>query len=113
MSALHECPSCARHVRVDEPVCPFCTGSLERARPGRVHLVSRSELTRLAVVVGAALLAAACDGAAEPEEPEEERRTSGYERPHRHTGERQIHCGEGDPDLCPAPPYGAPAIDWV
>ena len=55
------------------------------------------------------MLAAACDGAGD--EPEEEEQTSGDERlDHRHTGERQIHCGEPP---CPSPPYGAPAIDWV
>ena len=69
---LLPCTSCARHVRITEPLCPFCgemTASFERETrvaeppPGldRAALYSY-RLTALRVAAGAALLAAAaCD----------------------------------------------------
>ena len=30
---MRACPSCRRHVRDDEPVCPFCSAALPAALP--------------------------------------------------------------------------------
>src|SRR6185295_11613580 len=60
MSALSPCPSCARHVRVSETLCPFCATAMpdpatlpERKLPGR-------RLARAAIyAAGVASIAAA------------------------------------------------------
>ena len=63
-SPLVPCPSCARHVRAHEAVCPFCASTLpadlaERAAPPW----PRRRLNRAAVFVfGATLSTAACSG---------------------------------------------------
>jgi hypothetical protein len=66
MSDLRPCPRCSRHVDASERACPFCSGALAGASPGKVRLVSRRELTRAAVFAGAALLAGACGGPSAP-----------------------------------------------
>ncbi|MCZ7684002.1 MAG: hypothetical protein M5U28_36620 [Sandaracinaceae bacterium] len=66
MSELAPCTGCGRHVRLDDPACPFCGGTArQRARPPRV---ARS-VTRAAIFYLGATLAG-CDGSTEPE-PEE------------------------------------------
>src|SRR5262245_33910863 len=52
------CPSCQRHVRTDDTVCPFCGSSAARAEPREPMIVGR--LTRAAVVVGAISLGGCC-----------------------------------------------------
>ena len=62
MSQLSPCPSCHRHVRVEETVCPFCSAALpERAGPETIT-APRARLSRAALfAAGATLLgAAAC-----------------------------------------------------
>lgn len=114
MPTLVPCPACARHARADARRCPFCGADPSASAPGPVRLVARSELTRFAVVAGAAMLAAACSGSGETEQGGSSDGSSGAEDEyeHRRTGERHIEC---DDPPCPAPPYGAPAIDerWV
>src|ERR1700679_2314267 len=70
MSSAHlvACPSCARHVRVSEAVCPFCatpvpdtTRNLEARRPPTERL-SRSALYAFGGG-GSLAVAAACGGA--------------------------------------------------
>ncbi|MCB9570480.1 MAG: hypothetical protein H6709_00165 [Kofleriaceae bacterium] len=69
MSDLAPCPACHRHVRVDEPACPFCGGETPAATP---RPASRTRLSRAAVFAGAALAAggaatsAGCGGKAKP-----------------------------------------------
>jgi hypothetical protein len=64
MSELSPCPSCHRHVRVEETVCPFCEAALpERARVGvRTTPAPRGRLSRTALFAAGATLmgAAAC-----------------------------------------------------
>lgn len=60
MSSLVPCPGCARHVRVDEPSCPFCgaDGGLGRASPDRRSLATR--LTRALIFAGATAALVTC-----------------------------------------------------
>jgi hypothetical protein len=44
-SPVSPCPSCARHVRLNEPACPFCGGELPRAF--REQVATRSPAKRL------------------------------------------------------------------
>jgi hypothetical protein len=61
---LVACPSCARHVRVSEPACPFCKGTLSKAlretpeRQGPAMRLSRGALYSFGV--GALAVATAC-----------------------------------------------------
>jgi hypothetical protein len=68
MSDLRPCPRCSRHVEASERACPFCDGELTGARPGKLRLVSRRELTRAAIFAGAALFAGACGSPSAPAE---------------------------------------------
>ncbi len=65
MYELIGCPHCHRHARATEAACPFCGATLDGATPGAVHGVSRRELTRGAIVMGAAALLGACASSAE------------------------------------------------
>jgi hypothetical protein len=66
MNELIGCPHCGRHVRTGERACPFCGSALDGAAHGVVNGVSRRELTRGAIVMGAAALLSACGGSDEP-----------------------------------------------
>ena len=59
MSNLLPCPACRRHVRVDEPSCPFCSSDLgDRPVRPRSLSVLPSGLSRAAIVaLGTAALA--------------------------------------------------------
>ena len=63
MSDLAPCPACRRHVRIDEPACPFCSAALPAASP-RTPGVGR--FTRAAVFAGAIAGTAACGGKSKP-----------------------------------------------
>lgn len=64
MSALAPCPSCRRHVTIDERTCPFCERPLPPLRAQHLALVGR---VSRAAVFGAAL--AACSGDKQPPAP--------------------------------------------
>src|SRR5512140_1728587 len=55
MSRLEACPSCGRHVRVEDTTCPFCRASIQRRVVTGVAI---------AVAIGATVAAAACVPAA-------------------------------------------------
>jgi hypothetical protein len=60
MTSLVPCPSCARHVRVEETRCPFCDGPL----PARAPVAARGpsapgRLSRAALFAAGATLAGA------------------------------------------------------
>ena len=61
MIDLAPCPSCHRHVRIDETACPFCATALS---PGEPRTLRRGRFSRAAVFAGAALVstAAGCGG---------------------------------------------------
>ena len=72
MSALHPCPSCARHVRRDEASCPFCfvAVSLENIplRPPQTQRLGRAALlfgTALASVTPGCAATHSVDGGAD------------------------------------------------
>ncbi|MBX3233895.1 MAG: hypothetical protein KIT84_31595 [Labilithrix sp.] len=63
MSPLVPCPSCARHVRSNEPCCPFCQSELPVGLGGRAVPSATRRLERLAAFTFAASLAmTACGG---------------------------------------------------
>jgi hypothetical protein len=67
MTDLAPCPSCRRHVRIDERACPFCAAALPELAPRTIARGGR--LSRAAVFAGASLLTAACGGKAQPADP--------------------------------------------
>jgi hypothetical protein len=63
MSCLHVCPACSRHVRANEPACPFCALVL----PADFSVCARATrpppsrpLTRASLVLMGATALAAC-----------------------------------------------------
>ncbi len=65
------CPSCRRHVRGDEPTCPFCANALDgahaaRAVPAANRRMSRGALFAFAASMSVAGSVAACGGQTEP-----------------------------------------------
>ncbi len=56
---LEPCPSCRRHVRIDEATCPFCAAAVPAHEPRRI---TTGRFTRAAVFAGASLATAACGG---------------------------------------------------
>ena len=132
MYELIGCPHCHRHARATEAACPFCGAALEGAVPGEVHGVSRRELTRGAIVLGAAALLGACGSSAEEDRTQETTggdtntggdTTTGGEvvvddEPHDDViddewmDERRRRRPPCDPDdmACMTMPYGAPAL---
>jgi len=66
MKLLALCPACARHVKPDETVCPFCQGALvpQKDRGGCGGPCSGHRFPRLGraalVAAGAALLCTSC-----------------------------------------------------
>lgn len=126
--SLRLCSACARHARADERVCPFCGERLGLAAPPRVRWVSRAELTRAAVVAGAAALWVGCPGDPEPTVYDDGVETTGQERAAHEVDAGPPDAGAADagdpipiePDLddwrsrprCTpegqCPPYGAP-----
>jgi hypothetical protein len=73
-SHLISCPTCERHVRAHEPVCPFCAGALsESVRAAVPARRPTGRLTRAAMyAVGATslTLAAACSSTSSPGNPD-------------------------------------------
>lgn len=58
MSEFSPCPTCARHVRGSERVCPFCASALPmRATEGETGSTSRLSRRALLLAVGAGLAA--------------------------------------------------------
>jgi hypothetical protein len=64
---LAACPACARHVRVDEPACPFCRAVLPSSfRDRRAPTPPAKRLSRAALYafgVGTLSVSTACGGA--------------------------------------------------
>lgn len=82
MAHLESCPGCARHVRADEPTCPFCDAPLDFADAAG-PVMPRRRLGRAALMAfGGAALASALSA-----------------------------CGDDADPPGPAPAYGAPAPD--
>jgi hypothetical protein len=81
MSRLEPCPSCSRHVRLEESACPFCQQPLALSQlPPRVPPSKR--LSRAAsFAFGAGVLGATA----------------------------LVACGDDQPEQIPVPVYGAPA----
>ena len=62
MVRLHECPACARHVRIDETRCPFCATEVDAPSSLPLDTVRRG-MRRLAIfTVGAAMVGATASG---------------------------------------------------
>ena len=61
MSALTPCPSCSRHVRMDETTCPFCASALDLAGTAPA-LMPVKRLGRAATFAFGALVAASAPG---------------------------------------------------
>jgi len=74
MTTLAACPSCSRHVRIDELRCPFCAHALVGAfddRPARRSVVgrfSRAALFALGAAAAAAGTTLACSSSDDTEE---------------------------------------------
>ena len=64
---LFPCSSCDRHVRVEDPRCPFCGAVVLTPRPS-VPWAWVGSLTRAAIFVGATMAASACGGEGESTE---------------------------------------------
>jgi len=60
--AFAPCPSCRRHVRVDEAACPFCGVAIAslRATPDATSRMSRARLFVFATTVGVTAATIAC-----------------------------------------------------
>ncbi|MBL8683928.1 MAG: hypothetical protein JNK05_32450 [Myxococcales bacterium] len=56
--ALHPCPSCGRHVRHEEPRCPFCASALPEMSSVTPPVL---RVTRAAMWLGATLAVSACE----------------------------------------------------
>ncbi len=131
MDELIGCPHCRRHARFTERACPFCGGALEGAMPGVVNAVSRREITRGAIVLGAAALVGACGGSDERAEEGSGEGTSGGDETDPFAADAGTDAGApvvGDGELvdpderyrrrpcdpgdmaCMTMPYGAPAL---
>jgi hypothetical protein len=69
-SQLRACPSCARHVRVTEPACPFCGDALSEAfQEARAPQPPALRLTRAALFAfgtGAMAVASGCSSSSTP-----------------------------------------------
>lgn len=62
MSQLTPCPACARHVRISEAECPFCSAALDLSATPSPALPSR-RVSRAAILAFGAALAAGVTGA--------------------------------------------------
>lgn len=56
--ALHPCPGCGRHVRHEEPRCPFCASALPEMSSVTPPVM---RVTRAAMWLGATLAVSACE----------------------------------------------------
>lgn len=67
MSELNPCPSCNRHVRAADVVCPFCSAP-QPSRSPRAEALPRPRLNRAAIFAAGAALAgmSACSSTANP-----------------------------------------------
>ena len=89
---LLPCPSCARHVRVSEKACPFCSGALSLTAPPltRTPIARLSRAALFALGTSAASIAACTSG----------------------TGPVGGDAGTGsDADPQDRPVYGGPPVD--
>ncbi|MEC7524992.1 MAG: hypothetical protein VYE22_34240 [Myxococcota bacterium] len=103
MSHLLPCDGCDRHVRADEPTCPFCGDSLRHR--GAPQLPG-ARLGRAATFAfGAALAAATASGCGESHD-----RTDGGEPP-ADAAEPPADAGIERDSGTVAPPYGTPPDD--
>lgn len=106
MAQLEPCPGCQRHVRIDEPSCPFCGASLNlsavspRALPG-------TRLGRAALFTfGAAAAASAVVACTDEPEPDQEDGGDEGEPDASKPGDAGVQL-----DGNVAPLYGLPAWD--
>ena len=68
MSELNPCPSCKRHVRAADTVCPFCAVPQPSRAPRMDGALGRPRLNRAAIFAAGAALAgmSACSSTANP-----------------------------------------------
>jgi hypothetical protein len=68
VSELNPCPSCNRHVRVADPVCPFCSEPQAERPPRAEAPFGRPRLNRAAIFAAGAALAgmSACSTTGNP-----------------------------------------------
>jgi hypothetical protein len=68
MRALVPCPSCGRHRRVCESLCPFCGTPILACETSTASATARGRLSRAMLIAGAALLgtSGACENLAPP-----------------------------------------------
>lgn len=72
MSILVACPCCARHIRPNEPACPFCGLTLEQATRGETGTTpwyAIAALSTTLVLSGCPMMAARYGGPPQPETP--------------------------------------------
>src|SRR5688500_17319315 len=60
MSQLRPCQHCARHVRIDENACPFCSRALAAVEAAPLRDLGRPTSRAAVVFFGAAATIAAC-----------------------------------------------------
>lgn len=112
---LSACPSCTRHVRVSEEVCPFCGAPLSDAfRAEEAPKPPRGRLTRAALYAfgaGSITFATACGGSTnnEPEDASPPILDAAYGAPPIDSG-KDVEQDTSQPPLFDAA-YGGPPID--
>ncbi len=66
-ASLEPCPSCARHVRVDETSCPFCSATMPEGFGARSTAAPEGPaLTRAAILFVGAAAVAGCSSSSTP-----------------------------------------------
>jgi len=93
MSALSPCPSCSRHIRVDETTCPFCRSAIAIEVAPRSMPTQR--LGRAATFAFGAAIATSAVGCGTATAPQD----------------ANVAAADGGADGSPVPLYGAPSID--
>jgi hypothetical protein len=112
MPTLLPCPSCNRHVRSADTVCPFCEETMSLAGPQRITPAKR--IVQAAVLAGSLAGASACSGGtddkidggqqasidADPNQPDAD--------PNVADATPVADADPNQPDAFPQMPYGAP-----
>jgi len=100
--ALTPCPSCSRHVRVAETVCPFCKTTID-ASESTPRAMPTQRLGRAATFAFGAAIAVAAPGCATSTTPQNDAYAGGVD-----TGGLPVDAGT-DSALVAA--YGGPPVD--
>jgi hypothetical protein len=96
---LRDCPSCERHIRIDEASCPFCASALPQAFREPPAPPRAPDRLKRAVLVGAAAAVTACSDAVTPV----------YGAPSDASVQSDTSSTDGAPDTSVGPVYGLPA----